>query len=537
MDWNYGDALDRIARVVDPGDPALIHGPRLITHGEFDQRTNSLARGFHQAGAGPGDKVAFYMRNQPEYTETLAACFKGRLTHVNVNYRYRDEELFYIFDNSDAKVVVYDVEFAPVLEHIKARLPKVAAWVEVNWEGSTTPGAIAYEELATGNDTSPLGIDRSGEDLLFLYTGGTTGNPKGVMWPHNTQRQAILDGLRALGPIPETNEEHLAAVRELGRFGRVLPACPLMHGTGLFTAMSALANGSAVITLPTRNHLDCDELWSQVDKHGVTAMAIVGDAFAKPMLKVLDENPGKYDVSSVATITSSGVMWSAEVKQGLVKHMPQVTLVDSFGASEAVGFGASYTTAEGETRTSKFTIGPHCRVFSEDGREIEPGSEEPGFIARGGNIPLGYYKDEEKTAKTFRTINGVRYSVPGDWCTVEADGTLTLLGRGSICINTGGEKVYPEEVEEMLKAHPDVHDALVVGLPDETWGQAVTAVIAPEPGSPFDEAQLRAFVREHLAAYKVPKRIYAKDDLGRAANGKADYALIKDFALEQAGAA
>jgi fatty-acyl-CoA synthase len=318
----------------------------------------------------------------------------------------------------------------------------------------------------------------------------------------------------------------------VGQFGRQLPACPLMHGTGLFTALGAMLNGGAIVTLENTETLDPAALWETVERDGVTAMAIVGDAFAKPMLSILDETPGRFNLGSVQTITSSGVMWSHEVKQGLLKHMPQVALMDSFGASEAVGFGMSVTTAEGGTQTARFTIGDSCKVFSEDGREIQPGSEEPGFIARGGAVPLGYYKDAEKTAKTFRTINGVRYAIPGDWCTVAADGTLTLLGRGSICINSGGEKIYPEEVEEALKAHDEVIDALVIGLPDDKWGQAVTAVVQPQPDASVSEETLKAFVQERLARYKAPKKILFKDHLGRAANGKADYKGIRAFALE-----
>ena len=251
------------------------------------------------------------------------------------------------------------------------------------------------------------------------------------------------------------------------------------------------------------------------------------------MLKALDDNPGRWDVSSVQTIVSSGVMWSAEVKQGLLKHMPQAAMMDSFGSSEAVGFGSSTTTLEGGTQTSKFEIGPNCKVFSEDDREIVPGSGEAGIIARGGAVPLGYYKDEAKTATTFRTINGVRYAIPGDWCTVEADGTISLLGRGSNCINTAGEKVYPEEVEEALKEHAAVKDALVVGVPDEKWGNAVTAVVSTD--SEVSEDELRSFVQSRIARYKAPKSVLFKDDLGRAPNGKADYKSIKAFALDKLG--
>jgi fatty-acyl-CoA synthase len=306
-----------------------------------------------------------------------------------------------------------------------------------------------------------------------------------------------------------------------------------MHGTGWFTAMGAMLNGGAVITLTEKARFNPTNLWDTVETHRVTSMAIVGDAFARPMLQALDENPGRWNLESVVGIVSSGVMWSAEVKKGLLRHMPQAALTDSFGASEAVGFGTSVTTADGTTETSKFEIGPSCRVFSEDGREILPGSSEPGFIARGGAVPLGYHKDPEKTASTYRTINGVRYAIPGDWCLVAADGSITLLGRGSNCINTAGEKVYPEEVEETLKSHPCVSDALVVGVPDEKWGQSVTAVVSLNENA--TEEELRSYVQSRIARYKAPKRILFRENLGRAPNGKADYKMIRAYALEMLG--
>lgn len=532
MSWNFGDILDALTDTVSPENPALIHGTKTITWSEFDRRSNNLARALLERGAKTGDKVAFYMRNQPAYIETLAACFKARLTHVNVNYRYRENELHYIIDNSDAQAVIFDTEFREQINAIRDRLPNVGTWLELNSDSSRSDYVTNFEDLASAGSGQRLDVQRSPDDLLFLYTGGTTGMPKGVMWPHGTLRAAQIDGARAMGPVAETLEQHLDNVREVGIHGRQIPACPLMHGTGLFTALAVMINGGAIITLESKGGFDPIDLWQKVDQHGVTAMAIVGDAFAKPMLQVLQDNPGKFDVSSVQSITSSGVMWSSDVKQGLLKHMPQAMMIDSFGASEAVGFGTSITTAGGEVRTSKFTIGEHCKVFTEDGREVERGSSEPGFIARGGNIPLGYYKDEKKTAETFRTINGARYSIPGDWCTVEEDGTLTLLGRGSVCINTGGEKVYPEEIEEVLKEHPNVDDALVVGLPDEKWGQAVTAVVSLENKGDFNEDNLKAHVRDNLAPYKTPKRILAKENLGRAPNGKADYKAITSFAKD-----
>tara|TARA_R110000796_G_scaffold83873_1_gene183120 strand:+ start:402 stop:2006 length:1605 start_codon:yes stop_codon:yes gene_type:complete len=530
---NFGDMLDAVGEMLGPDDLALAHGERRTYWPDFTARSNRLARNLREMGIETGDKAGFYLRNQPEYTEALAACFKGRFTHVNVNYRYLADELFYIFDNSDAAVVFYDVQFLDQVELVRGRLPKVKAWVQIGG-GDVPAWAVDYDRLATDGDPSSLGIERSPDDLFFLYTGGTTGMPKGVMWSQAVWRQASREGAEKAGlPYPSTMEEYKMAVQLMGRTARQVPACPLMHGTGLFTAMGALLGGGAIITLEQNSSFDPENLWDTVSEHGVTSMAIVGDAFGKPMLKALEENPARWDVSSVQTIVSSGVMWSAEVKQGLLQHMPQAAMMDSFGSSEAVGFGSSTTTAEGGTQTSKFEIGPNCKVFSEDDREIVPGSGEAGIIARGGAVPLGYYKDEEKTAKTFKTINGVRYAIPGDWCTVEEDGTITLLGRGSNCINTAGEKVYPEEVEEALKEHASVKDALVVGIPDEKWGNAVTAVVSTD--SDVSEDELRSFVQSRIARYKAPKSILFKDDLGRAPNGKADYKSIKAFALGKLG--
>jgi acyl-CoA synthetase (AMP-forming)/AMP-acid ligase II len=309
-----------------------------------------------------------------------------------------------------------------------------------------------------------------------------------------------------------------------------------MHGTGLLTAISALTGGGCIITLDTPS-FDAEQFWTAIERHRANSAVIVGDAFARPMLKVLDENPGRFDPTSLKVVMSSGVMWSREVKLALLAHHPKLLLADMFGSSEAVGFGSNVTSASEAPTTAKFEVGEDCAVFTEDHREVVPGSGERGFIARRGPIPLGYYKDAKKTAETFPTIDGVRYSIPGDWCTVEADGTLVLLGRGSACINTAGEKVYPEEVEEALKLHADVDDALVVGVPDERWGTAVTAVVELRAGCDLDEAALRAHVREKLAGYKTPKRVLAVEKMFRAPNGKADYKQALGFALAGLGIA
>src|SRR3989344_1189710 len=494
-EWNFGDILDAIEPVLPPAAPVLIHGDRSITWPEMGGRSNNLARALRDRGIEPGAKVAFYMRNRPEYGEAMAACFKARLTHVNINYRYKPDEVHYIFDDSDAEVIVYSSEFRDCIDELKERLGKVRIFVEIGDPAAIAPFAEPYEALAAQGDGLPLGIARSPDDLLFIYPGGTTGMPKGVMWRHHDLRQAQLDSASLLGPAPQDMAEAVAMLAAEGP-GRVfLPACPMMHGTGLLSALGTMMTGGCIVTLESPS-FDAEELWRAVEKHRVQSIAIVGDAFAKPMLAALDKDPGRYDTTSLISIISSGVMWSREVKDGLIRHIPQVALMDAFGASEGLGYGLSVTTALGSVQTAKFAIGEHCDVFDENDAKVEAGSGVPGFIARRGAIPMGYYKDPEKSAKTFRTIGGVRYSIPGDWCQVEADGSLTLLGRGSVCINTAGEKVYPEEVEEALKTHPSVADALVVGVPDEKWGQAVTGVVVLEGSAEFDEAARKAHARQ-----------------------------------------
>lgn len=535
MTWNFGDLLEGIEAGFPADVPTLIHGGTTVTWGDFARRSNALAAGLRARGLEVGDKVAFYMRNRPAYMETLSACFKARAVHVNVNYRYLDDELWYILDNSDSTVVVFGEDFVERVDHVRRRLPEVRTWLQV---GGTPPAwAESYDAVAEEGHGRPLGIERSEDDLLFIYTGGTTGMPKGVMWRAGDLWGALGYGRNApanAGQAPEKPADHVRNVIATGPVARQITACPLMHGTGLLTAIGTISAGGCIITLE-KPGFDAEEFWSTVERTGANSAVIVGDAFAKPMLKALDTNPGRWDVSSLKVVVSSGVMWSREVKEALLAHHPGLTLADMFGSSEAVGFGTNVTSAAGGTKTAKFTIGEDCRVFTEDHREVAPGSGERGFIARRGPIPLGYYKDPEKTARTFPTIDGVRYSIPGDWCTVEADGTLTLLGRGSACINTAGEKVYPEEVEEALKTHPSVEDALVVGVPDDRWGTAVTAVVEVRDGEPFDEATLREHVKAHLAGYKVPKRVVATERMFRAPNGKADYKSARAHVMSAMG--
>ncbi|MFT7243785.1 MAG: acyl-CoA synthetase (AMP-forming)/AMP-acid ligase II [Candidatus Azotimanducaceae bacterium] len=535
---NYGDIIDAVATVVPDDRAALIHGDQVITWGEFTSRTNRIARNLLAGGAVTGDKVAFYTRNRPEYLEGLAAAFKARLTHVNVNYRYIENELLYLLDNADATVCLFAGEFSDQVSKIQQQLPKVKQWIQIDDGYGDLEGAIGYEDIANSGDDSPLGIQRESTDQLFIYTGGTTGMPKGVMWSHDALWNVLGAGGNARFGIPPCEDlaEHLERVGANPNPAVSLPLPPLMHGTGLLSGLGAIAGGGTVITLTSKS-FEAPLALELIQQHKVTTISIVGDAFARPLVETLDANPGKYDISSVGAITSSGVMWTRDVKAGLLRHNQNLVLGDGFSSSEAIGLGSSVMTKDETIEVAKFSLGPNCKVFTEEGREVKAGSGERGMIAVSGFLPDGYYKDQEKTDKTFKVIDGVRYSIPGDFVEVEADGSLTLLGRGSNCINTAGEKVFPEEVEEAMKFHESVADCLVVGLADEKWGQSITAVVQLNPGYELEEMELKDFARQHLAAYKLPKRILVRGSLERAPNGKANYKLIQEFAEAEIGAA
>ena len=528
--WSYGDILEAVEKITPEDQPALIHGDRVTNWGSFVHRTNNLARNLLASGVEPGEKIAFYMRNCPEYSEGIAAGFKAGLTHVNVNYRYIEQELIYLLDNSDATVVIYNSEFQHYVDEIKNQLLGVKLWLVVD-DGRTS----AYENMANNGDGSSPNIKHSPDDLLFLYTGGTTGMPKGVMWRHDDLFQVLGAGGNArLGTTPCADLAEFLERLKANPKTVNLPLPPLMHGTGLLSAVGAMAAGGTCITL-TSQGFEPKLALENITKHKVTQVTIVGDAFARPMLEVLDENPEEYDISSVSVINSSGVMWTREIKAGLLKHNENLLLSDAFSSSEAIGIGTSLMTKDQTIDVAKFSLGPNCKVFSEDLIEVKPGTGESGMVAVRGFLPVGYYKDQEKTDKTFKIIDGVRYSIPGDWVRVEDDGSLTLLGRGSNCINTAGEKVYPEEVEEALKLHDTIADALVVGVKDAKWGQSITAVVQPNDGCMIDELELKKFSRKHLAAYKLPKQILVKGNLNRAPNGKADYKSIQEYAERQLG--
>jgi acyl-CoA synthetase (AMP-forming)/AMP-acid ligase II len=539
--WNFADVWEAVAEV-HPDAPAVIQspaGPRL-TWAQFDRRAEAVAAGLAAAGLGQQAKVAQYLYNSPEYLESLFAAFKAGLVPVNTNYRYTADELVYLWDNADVEAVIMHGALAPTAGEVRHRLPAIRQWLWVDDGSGECPAwATPYEEVAGAEPGGrPLVAPRrrSPDDLLLIYTGGTTGAPKGVMW----RQDDLFAVLNKTAELRYPGDGDPSAVRSVLRApfkhapARLLPGPPLMHGTGLFTAMSVLSSAGSVV-LPAGRRFDAEVILDTIQAERVTEMSIVGDAFAKPLLAALDAEPGRWDISSLWLLISSGVMWSAEVKQGLLQHQPRLLMIDSLGSSEALGMARSKSSRQATASTAGFHLGDGTLVIAEDGTPVTPGSGVGGLLAIRGRGPVGYYKDPEKSAGTFRIIDGERWTVPGDYATVAADGAVQLLGRGSVCINTGGEKVFPEEVEEALKLHPAVADAVVVGVPDDRFGESVTAVVELRDGAAQpDPAELIASVRSRLAAYKAPRRVVTVDTIGRAPNGKVDYRRLRQHAIEAA---
>jgi acyl-CoA synthetase (AMP-forming)/AMP-acid ligase II len=525
--WQWADVWDAAAEV--RGDaPALVHGDLRVSWSAFQQRAAGLARSLVEGGARQGDRVALYVYNCPEYLEAAYATYQAALTPVNTNYRYKADELVYLWDNADAVTVVFHGSFAETIEPLRDRVPTVRRWLWVDdGAGACPTWADPYEDVAVGPAgpyAAPWG--RSGDDIVMIYTGGTTGTPKGVMWRHGDMYLAF----NTVGDPPEHDLDAVRARLQASDRGPVgLPASPLMHATGYMFATSILTQGGTVVTLENRS-FDAAAILDVIEREGVESVAMVGDAFARPVLEALDAAPGRWGLSSLSMLVSAGVMWSAETKAGLARHLPTTLLVDLLGSTEAHGLGSAVAAPGGGAETARFKLGAHAMVIGEDGRVLGPG--ETGMLAVGGPCPVGYHKDPDKTARTFRVVDGQRVSVPGDWARLEDDGTITLLGRGSLCINTGGEKVFPEEVEEALETHPAVRDSTVVGVPDARLGEAVAAAVELHDGAAATAEELIAHVKGRIAGYKAPKHVLLVDSIGRAANGKADYAGVRRCLLD-----
>jgi acyl-CoA synthetase (AMP-forming)/AMP-acid ligase II len=492
LEWNFADVWDVVAARL-PDAPALVHGADVVTWAAFEARAAGLASVLLSGGLGRQDKVAQYLPNRPEYLESVYACFKASLVPVNTNYRYGDDEIVALWENADVRAVVFDASFSSVVERVRPRLPGVRLWV-------------CADEIEAGARRSPSWA-RSGDDLWLVYTGGTTGAPKGVMWRQDDFLR-VLNG-RAAIPLPLETGVSAAAPLLVEPGPVLLVASPLMHAAACARAFPVLNSGGCVVTL-TSSRFDVEELLSAVEARRVTQLAIVGDAFAAPLVEALDASPGRWDISSLRSISSSGALFSGTVVRGLLRHNPSLTVIDVVGASEAMGVASATWTASSMPRAGCFVPSPDTRVLP-DGR-----------LARRGNIPLGYYKDPSRTASTFPVIDGERWAVPGDYASVEPDGTIRLLGRGTTSINTAGEKVWPEEVEGVIKSLAGVRDAAVVGVPDPRFGQQVVAVVV---GDGIDESTVIDHVKARIAHYKAPRRVLFVESLERRENGKLDHAL------------
>lgn len=526
MDWNFGDLLDATAAHV-PGDrPAIIRGDHVTSWADFDARTNRLARAMRAAGLPPGARVAILARNIPEFIEVAAAAFKARLTHVNLNYRYTTSEIEYVLRDCQAAALFYQDEFGPVVASlIGGAVDHLSYAVQIGSNG-------AYDGIVSAGDATALGIQRSPDDGYLLYTGGTTGRPKGVMWRSADARRSQLESPVAV-TTPASMDDHIAQVKK-GAAGRVMPACPLMHGAGLNSSLAELLVGGTAVLLPS-DRFSAEELWSEAERHRVTRILIVGDAFARPMADTLLANPGRWDLSALRLISSAGLMWSEQVKGALLQALPQLTLLDILGASEASGFGYAITNKDRATPTGLFEPGPQTVIINQDSDRVLGDDEVgQGWLARRPPFGAGYHGDAEKTASVYRTIDGVAYAIPGDMAERLPGGRLRLLGRGSMCINSGGEKIFVEEVEEALKRIDGVADAMVFGLPDPKWGAVVTALI--EAGDTPDDDALRAALSRDLAAYKQPRTIIRVAAMPRHASGKSDYRSGMDIALARRAA-
>ena len=498
---------------------AVACGERALTYRELDERTSRLAHYLAGIGVTEGDHVGLYAGNSIEALETLLACCKLRAAAININYRYAENELRYMFADSDLVALVHQRQFGPQVASVRSSAPGLRGAVVIDdGSGADAGDGVEYEAALAAASPERDFPPRSGDDVYIIYTGGTTGYPKGVMWRHE-------DIWRTLGGgIDFVTGEELADEWEPSRRGQAgaglvkLCAAPLIHGNAQVAALAGLFGGETVVLLPK---FDAAEIWRAVERHRVNVLVIIGDAMARPLIDALQR--GSYDISSLVAFSSSAALFSPAVKDACVAALPNVFITEAVGSTET-GFAGMGAVAAGAEQRGGPTVtpGPDVLVLDESNRPVGPG--EVGRLARGGYVPLGYYKDPVKTEQMLVEVGGKRYAVPGDWARIEEDGSMTLLGRGNTCVNTGGEKVYPEEVEGALKSHPDVFDALVIGVPDERLGQSVAALVQPREGAAIELAALEAHLRTQIAGYKIPRSVWVVEAIGRTVSGKADYA-------------
>lgn len=530
MALNIADLAEHAIDAV-PDRVALISGDETLTYGELEEKANRLAHYLIDQGVKKDDKVGLYCRNRIEIVIGMVGIIKAGAILVNINFRYVEGELRYLFDNSDMVALIHERQYSPRVANVLPDTPNVKTVLVVE-DGSSEDyssygGVEFYSALEKGSPERDFG-PRSEDDIYLLYTGGTTGFPKGVMWRHEDIYRVLFGGTDFATGEPIADEYGLAKQAAENAPMVRYPIPPMIHGATQSATWMALFAGQTVVLVP---EFDPEEVWRTCAKHKVNLLFFTGDAMARPLLDALvahRERGDEFDLSNLFLLASTAALFSPALKDQLLELLPNRIITDSIGSSET-GFGGSSVVTKGQTHTGgpRVTIDKNVAVIDDDGNHVQPGSGVRGMIAKSGHIPVGYYKDEKKTAETFRTINGVRYAIPGDYATVEEDGSVTMLGRGSQSINSGGEKIYPEEVEGALKGHHDVFDALVVGVPDERYGQCVAAVIQRREGATPSLAELDAFVRNEIAGYKVPRKIWWADEIQRTPAGKPDYRWAK----------
>ena len=536
MALNIADLAEHAIDAV-PDRVALISGDEHLTYAQLEEKANRLAHYLIDRGVKKDDKVGLYCRNRIEIVIAMLGIVKAGAILVNVNFRYVEGELKYLFENSDMVALVHERRYADRVANVLPETPNVKTILVVN-DGSdddfTRYGGVEfYAAIEPASPERDFG-ERSADDIYLLYTGGTTGFPKGVMWRHEDIYRVLFGGTDfATGEF--VNDEYDLAKAAAANPPMIrYPIPPMIHGATQSATWMSIFSGQTTVLAPEFN---ADEVWRAIHHHKVNLLFFTGDAMARPLLDALQaahDNGEDYDLSSLFLLASTAALFSASIKEKLLELLPNRVITDSIGSSET-GFGGTSIVAKGEHHMGgpRVAIDHRTVVLDEDGNEVRPGSGVRGLIAKKGNIPVGYYKDEKKTAETFRTYNGVRYAIPGDYAEVEADGTVTMLGRGSVSINSGGEKIYPEEVEAALKGHPDVFDALVVGVPDPRFGQHVAAVVHVREGTRPTLAELDAFVRSEIAGYKVPRSLWFVDEVKRSPAGKPDYRWAKDQTEER----
>jgi len=529
MALNFADLFEHAADAFGERT-AVACGDRRVTYAELDERTSRLAHHLAGLGVGPGDHVGLYARNSIEALETLIASCKLRACAVNINYRYVENELQYMMADADLTALVYDRRLGPLVAASAHAAPGLRGLVEID-DGSEASQKTTATDYNTALNAASPDRDfppRSNDDVYIIYTGGTTGYPKGVMWRHEDIWRTLGGGIDFVTAEPLADEwAQSRKGLENGEFVK-LCAAPLIHGNAQVAALAGLFAGETIVLLPA---FDAREIWLAVAQHQVNVLVIIGDAMARPLVEAYAE--GDYDASSLVAVSSSAALFSPAVKDACAKALPDAMITEAIGSTETGFAGLSFVSAGDPHRGGPtVTAGPDVIVLGDDGRPAAAG--QVGRLARGGHVPLGYYKDPARTAAMFAEVDGKRYAIPGDLARVQDDGTLTLLGRGNTCVNTGGEKVFPEEVEGALRSHPGVFDALVIGVPDERLGQRVAALVQPRPGAAADPGALQEHVRRHLAGYKVPRTIWLAEAIRRTVSGKADYAWAREYAATHA---